>query len=79
MQAPITMQLAVQVWCALTLITEIRHRVMMIRMLRVTGTLALCKESAAAANAAALQAMQPTKAQAALLEQAQDRLEQMES
>lgn len=51
----------------------------MIRMLRVTGTFALCKDSAAAANATALQAMQPNRAQAALLEQAQSRLEQMES
>jgi hypothetical protein len=44
----------VQVWCAATLITDIRHRVVSLRMLDITGTLRCCKKAAASFNAAVL-------------------------
>jgi hypothetical protein len=66
------------VWCALTLLTEIRHRVVMLRMLHLTGAVASAREVAQRCAAAALAPMQLKRQHAALAEAAADRLAQMD-
>jgi hypothetical protein len=68
-----------QIWCAITLVTEIRHRVVMARLLHLTGTVASAREVAIGCNAAALAPMQLKRTQLALVEQANERLEQMDT
>ena len=67
-----------QIWAALTLLTEIRHRVVAIRMLNLTGTLAKCQEATATAHAAATQGRRLTPAQAKLADEAAERLARLE-
>lgn len=63
-----------QVWCALTLITEIRHRVVALRLLRLTGTVAPCRDAALAWHAALTAGRRLSAAQAKLAEEANGRL-----
>jgi hypothetical protein len=71
--------LAVQIWLALTFITEIKNRVVMVRLLRLTGVLRCCLEAARAADAAALAARKLGRAELAAAEQARARLELIEN
>lgn len=67
-----------QLWAAVTLVTEVRHRVLAIRMLHLTGTVAKCQEAAEAAHAAATEGRRLTPAQAKLSEEAAQRLARLE-
>lgn len=42
----------VQIWCAVTMLTSIKNRVVLPRLLHLTGTVAACKEAAQKLNAA---------------------------
>ena len=69
-----------QVWCSLSLITEIRHRVLLLRLLHLTGTVAACQRASLVAHAAALAAPgrgRLTPLQIRLAEEANAKLEVM--
>lgn len=67
-----------EIWAALTLLTEIRHRVVALRMLHLTGALASCREAAATCHAAAVADRRLTNQQAKLAEEAAERLQRLE-
>ena len=67
-----------QIWCALTLVTEIRNRVVRVQMLSLTGTAKKCVEFAQARDAFVLQDMKLTKQQQASVEAAKRRLQEVD-
>ncbi len=63
-----------QIWCAITLITQIRNRVVSIRMIHLTGTARKCVELAQKRDEEILAVMKPNKQQSLVLEAALTRL-----
>lgn len=64
-------------WCSLTVITEIKHRVVALRMLRLAGTVASCQRAVGVCHAAATQGRRLTQQQAKAAEEAGARLAKM--
>lgn len=69
---------SLQVWAALTLMTEIRHRVVAVRMLHLTGTVTSCQEAAERCHAAEVVDRRLTPQQAKLADEAAERLKRLE-
>ena len=67
-----------QVWAALSLITEIRHRAVLVRLLHLGGTLASCQRAALAHSRAALARLQLTPQQRRSADDAEARLRALE-
>ncbi|KAK9819175.1 hypothetical protein WJX81_006362 [Elliptochloris bilobata] len=67
-----------QVWGALSTITEIRHRTVLLRLLHLGGTLASCQRTALAHSRASLAALQLTAQQARSARDAEARLQALE-
>lgn len=66
-----------QVWASLCLLTEVRHRAVLLRLLRLTGTVAACQKAARAAHAAATAGRRLPAQQARAAEDAEARLAAM--
>ena len=67
-----------QVWAALSLITEIRHRAVLVRLLHLGGTLASCQRAALAHSRAALARLPLTPQQRRSADDAEARLRALE-
>lgn len=63
-----------QVWGSLSFITEIRHRVVLLRLLHLTGTVAACQQAALAYHATASAGRRLPPVLAKLAEEANARL-----
>lgn len=63
-----------QVWGSLSFITEIRHRVVLLRLLHLTGTVAACQQAALAYHATAAAGRRLPPMLAKLAEEANTRL-----
>lgn len=66
-----------QVWASLCLLTELRHRVVLVRLLHLTGTVAACQRAARICHAAATAGRRLPAQQARLAEEAEARLAAM--
>lgn len=66
-----------QVWASLCLLTELRHRAVRLRLLRLTGTVASCQAAARVAHAAATAGRRLPVQQARAAEEAEARLAAM--
>jgi hypothetical protein len=66
-----------QIWCSLSLITEIRHRVVLLRLLHLTGSVPSCQRAIAVAHGAATAGRRLTQQQARLAEEANAKLSAM--
>jgi Rpp14/Pop5 family len=69
----------VQIWCALTLVTEIKNRVVRIQMLHLTGTAKKCIELTQAKDEAVLAGMKLNKQQQQIAEAGIKKLASVES
>jgi RNase P/RNase MRP subunit POP5 len=67
-----------KIWCSLTLLTEIRHRVVAIRLLHLTGRMESCKEAGKLCENAAIKGLRLSEKQMKLHSEAVERLELME-
>lgn len=68
----------VQVWCALSLISSIRHRTVLIRLLHLKGTTRTALRAAELAESLKLQVLQPTTAQLKVCQEMEEKLKTLE-
>ena len=66
-----------QVWCSLSFLTEIRHRVLLLRLLHLTGSVPSCQRAISCAHSAATAGRRLTQQQARLAEEAHAKLAAM--
>ncbi|KAL4419534.1 hypothetical protein ABPG77_005765 [Micractinium sp. CCAP 211/92] len=66
-----------QVWATLCLLTEVHHRAVLLRLLRLTGTVAACQKATRVAHAAATAGRRLPAQQARAAEDAEARLAAM--
>lgn len=64
-----------QIWCSVTLVTQIRNRVVSIWMVHLTGTAKKCVELAQKRDEQILSSIKPNKQQLVAMEAAQTRLQ----
>lgn len=69
---------ATQVWCAITFLTEIRHRPVSIMLVQLTGSMPAAKRAARAGSAAAVATRRLGSAHQKLFDEAEARLEAMD-
>ncbi len=74
----VTHEWSLQVWCALSTITELRHRALLVHLLHLGGTLASCQRAALAHSRAALAQLRLTAQQARAAEAAEARIRALE-
>ena len=68
-----------QIWCALTLVTEIRNRVVRMQMLHLTGTAKKCVELAQARDEEVLRDLKLNQQQEAVVAVARKRLDAVDT